>query len=292
MKKTTSLLLTLLILTLAVLSISLFSSTSLAGTGTVSINVNVSEVSQISVLPSYLEWIQVVPGNNKTDQTITVTNVGSTVLTNGVYGEVNSFAEITNPWTGGTPRAGSFLVIKNSTSSLYYFVNRLEWNDTSIAGSVENKDANGVTWGFFRNKTQKWLWEVDKDNNGECLNSTAGVGNTAMIRIKTTAFDGTYNLATNMANGSSVGANTTEYSFWTFASGPLYDYCVALRKTCDAFMIYKWDKNSSWTACGSTLYLNNTLQLTGSLTLTANVFVPSGTQSGNATASILTITAT
>ena len=285
----------LIILTLGivVLSTLLLSSTGLAAVNTTTIAVNVSEVGQISVLPQYLEFIGISPGNNGTDQTITISNIGSLAFSTGVYASVNSFiTESSNPLGGAASSygAGSYLVLKNSSDPVYYFVNRMEWNDTTI-GTVTGKDAAGVAWGFYRNKTKKWLWEIDKDNNNECLNTTSGVPNTGKIRIKTTDFSGSYDLSSNTVNSTSVG-NTTEWGFWRFTSGPLVDYCVAVRKNCQSFMIYRWDKNSSLTSCSTTQYLNSSLGLSGSIIVTVNVFVPSGTPSGNATQSILTITAT
>ncbi|MDI6826317.1 MAG: hypothetical protein QMD36_03965 [Candidatus Aenigmarchaeota archaeon] len=286
-----------LTLTTGVLSVIFFSKISLADTGTVEIAVNVSTVSALSVQPTYLEWIQVAPGSNGTDQTITITNTGSQPFSTGIYASVDSFAEETsNPLGSSDPAsyaAGGFLVLTNHTdTNIYYFVNRLEWNDTSIASSVTGKSAAGVSWGFFRNKTQRFLWEIAKDNNNECLNTTSGAPNTMAFKIKTTAFDGTdYDIGTGTVSATGY-ANTTEWSSWNFTSGPLASYCIAIAKNCQKFMLYRYDKNSSLPACATTKYLNSTLAPSGQLLITANVWLPEGIPAGNATQSTLTITAT
>jgi len=291
-----SIILIVLILSIAVTSTLFFQSISFAATNISTVTVNVSSVGQISVTPAILDFVQVSPGGTSTDQTVSIQNIGSTHFAAGLYASINSFSEATNPLFGAIAgyQSGDFLVLKNSSDNVYHFVDRMEWNDSSIRASIQNGDGAGVSYGFFRNKTDTWLWEIIKDNNGECLNTSAGLGgNSCKIRMKTAKFTGiagSYDMASGTTNASGQ-ANTTEWSTWTFTAGPLVDYCVAIRKNCQALMLYYWDKNTTYPTCAKTQYINETLSIGATIAITANVQVPSGSPSGNATSSTLTITA-
>jgi hypothetical protein len=292
MKEIALIFIAIIISGVAILSTLFFSSIGLATTNTTTIAVNVSSVGQLSVTPSYLEWIQIAPGGQGTDQTITITNTGSIDFTTGLYASVNSFsAEASNPIGGASTAyaAGSYLVLKNASDTVYHFANRMEWNDSTIVGSISGKNANGISWGKYRNLTNYWIWELRKDNNNQCLNTTTGTPNTAALTIINT--QGTFDLTGSTTSATPVG-NTSEWGIWSFSAGPLADYCVAVRKNCQSFMIYRWDYNSSLTACTTRKYLNNSLSVGQSIIVTANVFIPSGTPAGNATQSTLTFTAT
>jgi hypothetical protein len=290
MKNITYFLLITLFLTVAVLSTIFLSPIGLAAYNTTTIAVNVSTLAQISVSPTILEWIGIAPGASGTDKTLTIINTGSVPFSTGIEASVNTFsAEATNPLGGISTAygAGTYLVMKNTTSGYEYFVNRMEWNDTSIVDSLVGPETTKPirVWGKFRNKTQFWVWEIANDNTvDKCQNIT----NTT-FKIQNTEGSSTLNSGTSSGTGS---ANTTEWSTWTFTAGPLIDYCVAIRKNCDSLMIYRWDKNTSLPSCSKARYLNSSLNVGESLVVTANVNIPSGTPSGNATNSILTITAT
>lgn len=293
MKEMALALLIVLCLGVTILSTLFLSSIGLAAVNTTTIAVNVSEVGQIAVDKTYLEWIQVFPGNNGTDQILTITNTGSTTFTTTLYASVNTYStETSNPLQGPVTGyyAGGFLVLKNASDTNYHFVNRLEWNDSNIVGSISDKNATyGVSWGKYRNKTQWWIWEIRKDNNNECLNTTAGSPNGAAVVIQNT--QGSYAVSTGISWGTGLG-NLTDLSFWSFSAGPLQDYCVAVKKNCQALMIYRWDKNSSFPTCTTRKDLNKTLAVGASISVTANVFVPLGVPSDNVSQSTLTITAT
>jgi len=282
-------------LTMAVFLVLFLPKISLADTGPVTIAVNISTVAALSVQPTYLEWILIAPGNNGTDQTITVTNIGSTAFSAGVYASINSFSVETSSPIGSTNAAsyasGNFLVLKNSTDPTYYFVNRVEWNDTTIASSISNKGTYAVSWGLFHNMTKEYLWEISKDNASQCVNIS--ISNTMAFKILTVQDTGSNrDMNTNVVSAD-PSANTSEWSTWTFASGPLVNYCAAIARNCQRFMLYRWDKNTTGLpSCTKTQYLNATLAPSGQIFITANVWVARGVQAGNTTQSTLTITAT
>ncbi len=261
-----------------------------ATTNTTEIALNISEVASISVIPTYLEWIQVTPGTNGTPESITIKNTGSTNFTY-LYASVDSFAEeTTNPLFTGNPAdytAGSFLVLKNSTDTEYRFVNRMEWNYTDTLDNYV-PTSGAVSRGFFKNITKEYLWDIVDDSNNQCLNTSE-----MTFTIKTVPDNGANrDMSSNTVTGTG-GSNTTTWSSWTFSSGPLSGYCVAVYHDCTKIMVYQWDHNSSLPTCSDLRYIQSSTFSPGNThVISANVYVPKGIPAGNATQSTLTITAT
>ena len=256
---------------------------------TTTIALNVSKLAIMTITPTYVEWLNIPPGNNGTAQNITITNKGSVNLTN-IYASVNSFAlETTNPLFTGNPAdyaAGSFLVLHNSTESEYRFVNRMEWNYTDTLDNYV-PTSGAVSRGFFKNITKEYLWDIVPDSNNQCLNTSE-----MTFTIKTVPDDGTNrDMSSDTVTGTGEG-NTTEWSSWTFGSGPLAGYCTAIYKDCTKIMVYQFDHNSSLPTCSNLTYIQSSaLTPNSDHTMSANVYVPKGIPAGNTTQSTLTITA-
>ena len=256
---------------------------------TTTIALNVSKLAIMTITPTYVEWLNIPPGNNGTAQNITITNKGSVNLTN-IYASVNSFAlETTNPLFTGNPAdyaAGSFLVLHNSTESEYRFVNRMEWNYTDTLDNYV-PTSGAVSRGFFKNITKEYLWDIVPDSNNQCLNTSE-----MTFTIKTVPDDGTNrDMSQNNVTGNPQ-ANTTEWSTWTFSNGPLAGYCTAIYKDCTKIMVCQFDHNSFLPDCPDRKYIQSSALTPNSAhTMDANVYVPKGIPSGNTTQSTLTITA-
>ncbi|MCX8179741.1 MAG: hypothetical protein N3E38_03365, partial [Candidatus Aenigmarchaeota archaeon] len=151
---------------------------------TVTVSVNISELSEITVIPETLEWINVVPAYQASFQTLDIKNTGSVNFTK-LWVNVDSFSkETTNPLGKGNSllySAGSFIVLKNKTENTFRFVNRLEWNETEMPTYMIPNPSDAVSWGYFRNFTSIYLWNFnDSATAGECLN-----GSQMQFRIKT-----------------------------------------------------------------------------------------------------------
>jgi len=284
----------LAMLTLAVLSLLSPTSTEAATNDTVVISVNVSLLSEITVTPEALEWLNIVPGTSAAEYSVDIKNTGSTNFTK-LWATVNSFAtETTNPLGKGNPllyAAGSFLALKNETGEDgFRFVNRLEWNETEMPTGMVPNPSDAVSWGYFRNFTDIYLWNFnDSATAGECLN-----GSQMEFRIKTTPESISFP-DRDMTTGTVAGtfqANTTEWSVWTFSSGPLKDYCVYIHKNCQKIMIAQWDYNTTLPACSSRKYITQEFFMPENVhTVNLTVFIPRGVPYGNTTSSILTIVA-
>jgi hypothetical protein len=260
-------------------------------TNTTVIQVNISEVAQISVSPSSISWTQIAPGTNGSVQRITVRNTGSTTFSNGIYVSVNSFANTTsNPTAGDDPRkymAGSFLAISNTTdltNDKYWFVNQISWNESTYP-NPSNPNPGATMWGYYQNKTNSWLWEF-KPSTGEtsCRNGTGGAG----LKIIPTA--GSKDIST--ASTATFITNDTAWGTWNVSAGPLQEYCIAVHTSCNYIMVYKFDMNTSLPNCWNKGYI-----APGSFTPGTEKYfdvhpnIPNGVPAGTVTNSTVTFTA-
>jgi hypothetical protein len=221
-----------------------------AAAGNTTVQVNISEVAQITVSPASLNWSSVTPGANGSVQKITVKNTGSTTFSNGIYVSVDSFVNTTNnPTAGDDPAkymAGSFMVIANTTdqpNDQYWFINQMSWNETNYP-SPTSPTANAVSWGYYQNKSNSWLWEiVPPTGETSCRNGTGGGASFIIVNTAGSKDLSSVSTATFITN------NSLTWGTFNFTTGPLKDYCVAVHTSCNYMMIYKYDMNSSLPNC-------------------------------------------
>lgn len=262
---------------------------------TVEVSLNVSLLAEITVTPFRVEWLNLMPGYVTNSRALDIHNTGSVNFTK-LWATVDSFAEETNnPLGQGNPllyTAGSFLVLKNETGEAgYRFVNRMEWNETEKPTGMIASPSDAVSWGYFRNFTDIYLWNFnDSATEGECLNGTE-----MQFRLKTTPESLTTpdrDMTAGDVVSATFGANTTEWGVWTFASGPLADYCVYIHKDCQKMMIAQWDYNASLPTCSNALYLQTSPFKSNDIhTFNLTVLIPRGIPTGNTTPSTLLIVA-
>lgn len=262
---------------------------------TVTITLNITPLSEITVTPFLVDWPAVMPSVQTTEYSLDIKNTGSVNFTK-LWSLVDSYAlETTNPNGQGQPllySAGTFLVLENSSGEAgYRWVNRMEWNDTSKPTGMAGEPANAISWGYYRNLTNIYLWSFNKsvETGTNCANTTGMV-----FKLKRTAESSTSpdrDLGAADVDSGTAGANTTEWSVWTFgALSPLNNYCVYVSKDCQRTMITQWDFNSSLPTCSNRRYMSEDTLLTDAVeTVKITVLVPKGVPSGNTTPSTLTI---
>jgi hypothetical protein len=93
-----------------------------------------------------------------------------------------------------------------------------------------------------------------------------------------------------------VDDNNTNWTFFTFDSGPLFQYCVASWHDCTKIYIYKFDKSASLksasgTGCADAIYMTQE-NLTPGDSMDAIKLMPSipeGFPGGDTNTSIMTI---
>jgi hypothetical protein len=126
------------------------------------LDVNISVLAAIEVLPTAIAWVQIIPGSNGTAgnlediRNVTLKNVGSFNLTS-FYIDINTEdIELNNPVAGGQITdyaAGGFVMFRNESVINYYHAGRMEWNLSEVmAQEYLNQTAGAVNYshGWYR----------------------------------------------------------------------------------------------------------------------------------------------
>ncbi len=146
---------------------------------TITIFVNVSQVSLVDINPSSLAWSGVEPGSvgdetleQNNYEAIWIENIGSVNIT-AIWFNASYPSQL--PFGSGDPNkydAGNFVVISND-SIKYYFVNRVEYREDDSMYVRTNKAINstsylyGIIFGRFRNASKEYFWEFNTLAGGQ-----------------------------------------------------------------------------------------------------------------------------
>jgi hypothetical protein len=270
---------------------------------TVTIDVNVSSVSQITLFPDTLTWTNVDAGTNATPKNITLKNTGSLSLTD-IYAYVGTLEdESLRPYGSGNPgkySAGGVLVIRNETNTSvwpYYNLGRIEWNWTvDIPNHNWGNVTSPVAWGYFTNLTNDYVWVLGNGTNGFCNNTAT------QFAIEDHADVGT--LGTRSPDKTTISPDDSDGN-WTYfsinrTSSVLNHTCVAAYYDCSKIYIYKFDERNSnpdFAKCANAAYLYNgggtegTLMPGDTIIFKVSPWVPHGTPSGDLNTTTLTVIA-
>lgn len=296
--ETKKMLLTTMILVVIVISVIILSgyiSSVFAIDDNVTVIVNISQVSQIEVLPTLLNWTGCTPGADCGNKTLDVKNIGSINLTD-VWAQVNTTeVESTNPLGSGSASsysAGGLMAMTNDTELTWYFVGRLEWNISytpTFYSPPSGAAATNRSWGWFRNTSYNYLWEL---YNGTPTPDTNCSSANTVIKIELDADAGTSDTR-NPSESGTFTAGTGEWGVATFSNGPWTDYCVATYYDCTKIYIYKYDFGSQFPDCGADrIYLTANLVPGDVVVYHVRAWVPEGIPAGDTTGDTLTISAT
>ena len=272
---------------------------------TTTVDVSVALVAQITVLPTSLTWTDVVPSSTGGLRNLTVRNTGS-LNVSSLYMYTDTIQdERVNPLSSSNASsyaAGGVVVVKNQTTSQnFYFTGRLEWNSTnSIASADYSAVDDPVSYGFFKNTSAEYVWVIGNGTYITVESNTTGACNSSATQfaIETDFDTGVGSTRTPNILASYI-ANDTNYTYMSFASGPLNGYCVAINKTCNNAFIYKFDKRptpnaagGNFAACTSAANLNAGPLTPGAFErLTLDTYIPAGFPAGNMIQATLTFTA-
>ncbi len=227
---------------------------------TVTVSVNVSQLTLVDINPSNLSWQNVPPGGIG-DSTLEVNNYSSVWIenigsTNITYVWFNNTYPSSLPFGTGNSNAydaGNFIVISNGTGS-YQYINRVEYyeNDSLyVSTNVQPPSyADGDIFGRFRNNSYEYFWEFD-DANATAKNCSSGnfyISTTPKTQSSTGDADLTDNTPIPLSN---VGG----YAVGNVTIGGSETYCVAIPSTCDYVMFHKWNADAPGTG---TAYCNMT----------------------------------
>ena len=280
------------ILALAVLSLAL-SVPVFAATDTVTVDVTINVVAQITVVPTSLSWTT-NPGAVGGVINITVKNSGSVNQSN-LYAYVNTNeTEARRPYgidAASNYSAGGSLVMRNSTSSTSNFswVQRKEWNWSS---SIDNADfsnipANSlVARGYFKNGTREYIWAVGNGTNISTDTSSGRCNNTAtLFAIENDDDAGTVTTRTPLTTGITRDGGDNEYSYFSVDrdAAPINGMCVAINSNCSYILVYRYDKRTSpnFNTCANADFLRVANMTPGDTeTVPVDAWVPNGLPDG------------
>ena len=277
--------------------------TTKAANNTVLVDVNVTQLSELTVTPDRINWTQVSVGTAGGQRNLTLRNTGSVNLTN-----VHSYTSIlenetARPYTSSNPdsySAGGVLVFRNATDSTFYWSGRLEWNWTTTIQNLvwpSEIDVNSrVAYGFFRNASNSFVWAV-----GNGTNSTGGASGRGVCNQTGTEFaieddidDGTTNTRSPTVTGITWDGGDQNYSFFSVSrAGNVIDtMCVAVSYACDKIYVYKFDKRANFTNCVNSRHVVNNMVPDDTHNIIADAWVPRGLPSGDLRRVIWTFFAT
>ncbi len=224
----------------------------------VTIDVNVSVTASITVLPDVLNWTSVISGTASTDtKNLTVKNTGSINVSN-IYAYVDTLlTEPVRPYGLAYPKnysAGGVIALKNESDPQFFLAGRIEWNWTQ---DIPNHDwttvgvTTPVSWGYFRNTSNEYVWVVGSGDDGFC-----NMSNT-QFAIEDDRDIGTF--ATRTPDDTSItwAGNDSTWSYFRVdrTTAPLNFSCVAVYNDCSKIYIYNYDRRSgnvgNFSTCGS-----------------------------------------
>ena len=269
----------------------------LAAYNTTDIDINVSELSQITLVPTYLNWTQIVAGTTGGHKNITVNNIGSANVSQ-IYAYVDTLTdETTRPYGSSDASkyaAGGVLTIRNETEVKYYYLGKLEWNWTEdISSHNWVAVTSPVSWGYFRNLTSSYVWVVG--------NGTPTAGDPTGIYCNNTNSEFAIEDAIDIGDPTTRDPDDTtiirnsgdaSYSFFSVSriTAPLYRYCVAVSTNCQKIYIYEFDKRTGFATCTEADYLYyGNLTPGDTIILKVDPWIPWGIPSGNLTRATLTV---
>ena len=261
-----------------------------AGDFNVTVDVNVTALTEITVTPSAINWTQLTPGQAGGTKSLDIKNTGSVNVTN-VYAYVTTLSNETfRPYgptgTASNYSAGGVLVFHNASDTNFYWAGRLEWNWTAAISNIDlsNIDANSrAAQGFFHNASNSYVWALQNGSLGLCNNSGA-------LFAITDALD-TGTSATRKPDPTTITRDGGDANYGYFhvsrAANFLNGMCVAVDPSCTKIFTYKYDKRAGFSSCANSAYVTAYNMTPNSIeTITADVWIPVGMPAGNLTQAI------
>ncbi len=255
------------------------------------VTVEIANITKITVAPTNLTWYGVNTNSTGGVKYLDIKNSGSWNITS-VYAYVDTLTkEQTNPIPTGVASsyASTGLLVMNAstTSGVFYYVGRLDWNITPVGNGTKvdgppgsNGQAN--SWGYFRRYDGDFLWNISL-GSGVYINATHGCNSTGTtFMIETEADDGRPSTR-QPDQAATYDTSIADWGIFYFGSneGPLSNHCVAIHRNCTKIFIYKYDKRSGFRECDQATFLRNTVLTPGSqFTVHTDVWVPYGIPAG------------
>ena len=294
----------------------------------VTVSVNVSNVTQITVIPPSITWTLVEPGANTAPTNVTVKNTGGASISTVYVTSDARVVESSNPLGTNNPSlyssSGVIMILNETSGANFTHVGRVEWNLTHLFGGVIlNLAGNVLNWsyGWYRNATDDTANQTNDVADNEFLwkveNGTCGSVQAASATAWCNCTDATFTILGFPENSTSTSITTSrdfssstyrqsvtatsanqQYAVFDVGStpgdyGPLAGYCVAVPTNCKTIFIYKYDPVTLG-ACNSDTYLASSVLAPGNELNTTRLIasVPLGTPGGTLASGQIGFTAT
>ncbi len=274
-------------------------------TSTATVTVTIASKTIVDVTPENMDFGTNDPGSVVTQYTdggltlsqIQIENLGSTNLT---YIWFNVTQPSTNPFgTGNNANydPANFLVLKNTSQTSYWFIDRLEYNATTNYIYL-NTPANTVSGAFgkIRNANHEFFWAINGTSSYcNTTGNTLVVGLTAHNETQT----GTIDLTSTDVDITSI--SDISNANWGLADGVTVDgvqYCVAVSADCTKLRLYRWNPDAPGAASCTTITqqemtINNGQKVYpgGSVIADVQMHIPYGVPQGALNSGTLTVVA-
>jgi len=265
-------------------------------TRTITVEVSISGVSQITVVPTYLTFYGLTPGSFSAESKIDIINTGSNNVSQIFAYPDTLDDEAVRPYGIANSTyyaAGGVLVIRNETNLNRFWAGRIEWNSTEdISNMVKTAVTAPAAWGFFRNTSFEYNWLVGNDT------APAGACNTTGVRfaIEDDVDNGT--TASRTPTTTNIVQDGLDSNYVYFSIGAtrtaLPNHCVAVSADCSKIYVYKYDRRSGFSTCLNSNYLQQFSLQPGQVhTMNISAWIPLGipATNGSLNRSTFTITA-
>lgn len=284
-------------------------------TETATIGVTISEVVQVNLDPSAYTWSALNPGDEGNGSTeasgfgaLQVENIGSHNITHLWFNVTQPSSRPFGTGEATNWNAGNFIVLQNQSGGDFYFIDRVEWNDSR--GLVYVKDPEGslpydiaeYTVGRIKNATNEYMFMINYTDDCNETGAMLWIGHSP----HTAGSSGYIDFQDDNRENVSLtrGGTNNEWGVGEIDDGPLSGYCVAVYRTCGYLRLYKTNMeapgadaictNNAYYTIGETGDSNpryNTAPLTpgASIIMNVRVRIPYGVYEGTVSPGTLTV---
>ena len=218
--------------------------------GNATVDINVASKTAVDVTPTAISWSSVQPGSITGETAIELENIGSVNVTKIWF---NTTYESSNPYGSGLNSeydAANFLELSNESNGNFYFVNRVEYNQSKWPIYL-TVPSGTVSSGRFREGNHEWFWALVPGASGTCnatdatfyLASDTGSGATLAG-----AHNETQNGDTDLTDGETahtMSVGTAPLNNWGYTTATIdgHGYDVVVSSDCKEVIFNHWNKD-------------------------------------------------
>ncbi len=217
--------------------------------GNSTVDINIAGKTAVDITPTSLSWTGVNPGSVTSETAVELENIGSNNVTKIWF---NTTYEPSNPYGTGLNSdydAANFLELSNESGGNFYFVNRVEYNQSKWPIYL-TVPAGTDSSGRFREGNHEWFWALD-DTDGNGCNATANLyiaSDTGSGATLAGAHNETQDGDTDLTDGETshaISTGTAPNNDWGYTTVTIngHDYDVVVSSDCKKVIFNHWNKD-------------------------------------------------